>query len=60
MIKKERLDKVIANMGYGSRKDVKRFIKEGKVKVNNTTILESEFKVNPYEDEISFNGEEVI
>lgn len=60
MIKKERLDKVIANMGYGSRKDVKRFIKEGKVKVNNTTILESEFKVNPYEDEISFNGEDVI
>lgn len=60
MIKKERLDKVLSNMGYGSRKDVKRFIKEGRVTVNESTILESEFKVNPYEDEIYFNGQEVI
>lgn len=60
MIKKERLDKVLSNMGYGSRKDVKRFIKEGRVTVNESIILESEFKVNPYEDEIYFNGQEVI
>lgn len=60
MIKKERLDKVLSNMGYGSRKDVKQFIKEGRVTVNDITIFEREFKVNPYEDEICFNGEEVI
>ena len=33
MSKKERLDKILANMGYGSRKDVKKFIKDGRVKV---------------------------
>ena len=60
MVKKERLDKILANMGYGSRKDVKKFIKDGKVKVNNTIILNNEFKVNPYEDEIFFNNEEVL
>lgn len=60
MIKKERIDKVLSNMGYGSRKDVKRFIKEGRVTVNESIILENEFKVNPYEDEIYFNGQEVI
>ncbi|WP_406242091.1 S4 domain-containing protein [Tissierella carlieri] len=39
-------------MGYGSRKDVKKFIKDGRVKVNNSIILDNEFKVSPYEDEI--------
>ncbi len=60
MVKKERLDKVLANMGYGSRKDVKKFIKDGRVKVNNSIILDNEFKVSPYEDEIFFNNEEVL
>lgn len=60
MAKKERLDKILANMGYGSRKDVKKIIRDGKVKVNNTIILNNEFKVNPYEDEIYFNNEEVL
>lgn len=60
MVKKERLDKVLANMGYGSRKDVKKFIKDGRVKVNDSIILDNEFKVSPYEDEIFFNNEEVL
>lgn len=60
MVKKERLDKVLANMGYGSRKDVKKFIKDGKVKVNNSIICDNEFKVNPYEDKIFFGDEEIL
>ena len=60
MAKKERLDKVLANMGYGSRKDVKKFIKDGRVKVNNRIICNNEFKVNPYEDEIFLGEEEVL
>ena len=59
MAKIERLDKVLANMGYGSRKDVKRFIKDGLVKVNNGIIKDNEFKVSPYEDDITIHGEEV-
>ncbi len=60
MSKKERLDKILANMGYGSRKDVKKFIKDGRVRVNNLVILDNEFKVSPYEDEIFFGEEEVL
>lgn len=60
MTKKERLDKVLANMGYGSRKDVKKFIKDGRVKVNDSIVLDNEFKVSPYEDQILFNDEEVL
>ncbi len=59
MAKNERLDKVLANMGYGSRKDVKRYIKDGLVTVNGNTIIKSEYKVNPYEDVITINGEEL-
>lgn len=60
MIKRERLDKVLSNMGYGSRKDVKKFIKDGRVKVNNLLVFDNEFKVSPYEDEILFNEEKVL
>ncbi len=60
MSKKERLDKILANMGYGSRKDVRKFIKDGRVKVNDLIIYDNEFKVSPYEDEILFNEEEVL
>lgn len=60
MSKKERLDKILANMGYGSRKDVKKYIKDGRVRVNDIVILDNEFKVSPYEDEIFFGEEEVL
>ncbi len=30
MEKKQRLDKILANIGYGSRKDVKKAYKRGK------------------------------
>jgi len=59
MAKIERLDKVLANMGYGSRRDVKKIIKDGLVKVNGRIIKDNDHKVNPYEDEIIIKGEEV-
>ena len=59
MAKVERLDKVLSNMGYGSRKDVKKLIKNGLVKVNGDIVRENEFKVNPYEDGIIIGGNEV-
>lgn len=60
MSKKERLDKILSNMGYGSRRDVKKYIKEGLIKVNNETVLNSDYKLDPYEDTIFFKDEEVV
>lgn len=60
MIQKERLDKILSNMGYGSRKIVKKYIKDGLVKVNEEIILNSEYKVNPYEESIFLRGEEIL
>ena len=42
MAKKERLDKVLSNMGYGSRKEIKKIIKDGSVQVNGETALKND------------------
>ncbi|HSH35197.1 pseudouridine synthase [Schnuerera sp.] len=60
MNKKERLDKVLANMGYGSRKDVKKIIKEGRVEINQKIIVKNDYKIDPYKDEIKFDGQEIF
>ncbi len=41
----ERLDKFLAHMGYGTRKEVKKIIKDGLVKINNEIVYDSDFKV---------------
>ena len=56
MIKRERLDKVLSNMGYGSRKDVKKMIKSGRVKVNGEICKKNDIKINPYEDIVFVDG----
>lgn len=56
MAKRERLDKVVSNMGFGSRKEVKQAIKDGLVEVNGKVVLKNNIHVNPYEDEILFQG----
>lgn len=57
MGKKERLDKVLSNLGYGSRKDIKAEVKRGKVKIDGKTEKDPGKKVDPYENKIEINGE---
>lgn len=45
----ERLQKVIANYGYCSRRKAEDFIKEGKVKVNGVAVTELGTKVNEHD-----------
>lgn len=55
----ERLDKVIANMGYGSRKDVKKIIKGGRVQINDVVVKDNNKQIDPENSIIKINGEEV-
>lgn len=55
----ERLDKILSNLGYGSRKEIKALVKNGAVEVNGEMPKKSDFKVNPEEDIIKVDGEEV-
>lgn len=52
-----RLDRILGNLGYGSRKDLKKYIKYGLVKVDNEVVKKSSIHVDPYESIIEINGE---
>lgn len=52
-----RIDKMLANLGYGSRKEVKKLLKDGSVTVNNVKIKDPKQHVNPVTDKVSLNGE---
>ena len=52
-----RLDKYLADMQIGSRKEVKVFIKKGFVTVNGTVIKSDKYQVDEKVDEVTFDGE---
>lgn len=56
----ERLDKILSNLGYGTRKEIKKIVKNGMVTVNGKIVKDSGLQVDPEEDEIVCAGEEVI
>lgn len=53
-----RLDKYLAQMSIGTRSEVKKFIKSGRVFVNETKVQRPEYQVGE-EDIVSFDGEPV-
>ena len=55
---KERLDKVLSNNGFGSRKSVRSLIRSGAVSVNGQTVLLPDAHVSVTLDRICVNGEE--
>jgi len=59
MAKLERLDKIVANMGYGTRKEVKKFIKDGLISINGEIVTDNKTKLDPYNNEILFNGQNI-
>ena len=54
-----RLDKFLANMGVGTRTEVKQLLKKGSVKVNQNIVKLPKLHVNPNSDEIMVNDEVV-
>lgn len=59
MAKKERIDKILSNLGYGTRKELKKIIRDGSVTVNGETVKDSGFKLDPDKDAITIYDEEV-
>ncbi|MGN7478016.1 pseudouridine synthase [Solibacillus silvestris] len=54
-----RLDKLLANMGYGSRKEVKQLLKQKAVTVDGMTVKDSAMHVDPEKQNISVLGERI-
>lgn len=56
----ERLDKIISNLGYGSRKDVKSFVKKGLIEVDGVIAKDNGMAVDPEKSVIKINGEKIL
>jgi 16S rRNA pseudouridine516 synthase len=55
----ERLDKVLANLGYGSRKEVKTLVKNKEVVIDGQIVKDSSMQVDPEKNEIIVSGERI-
>ena len=51
-----RLDKYLADMSIGTRQEVKKYIRQGRVKINEDIIKKTEYKIREDEDKITFDG----
>lgn len=53
----ERLDKILSNQGYGSRKEVKALVKNGVVVVDGVVVKDSGMQIDPEKSNLEVNGE---
>ena len=56
---KERLDKLLAHEGFGSRKDIRKLLRNCKVLVNGSRTYDPATQVDAEKDTISVDGEEI-
>ena len=59
-VKKMRLDKLLSNLGYGSRTDIKKLCKGQQVLVNDEYIKQADLHIDPEKDVIKVFGNEVF
>lgn len=55
----ERLDKILSNLGYGSRKEIKALVKSGVVTVDNKVVKDSGISIDP-ENAVIVIGDERV
>ncbi|MBM6616382.1 pseudouridine synthase [Bacillus suaedaesalsae] len=54
-----RIDKLLANMGHGTRKEVKQLLKTGNVRIEDTVVKDPKTQVNPDTQVVTVHGEVV-
>ncbi len=52
-----RIDKMLANLGFGSRKEVKQLLKSGAVKIDDAIVKDAKQQINPNKQTVTLNGE---
>ncbi|UVI28045.1 pseudouridine synthase [Paenibacillus spongiae] len=60
MAKRMRLDKLLANMGFGTRSEVRRAVKQGLVTVDSIRAKDSGQTLDPETAVVVYNGEKVV
>ena len=54
-----RVDKILSELGFGSRQEIKKYVKAGKVRINDNVVKKPEEKLNSEKDKLYFEGIEV-
>jgi len=54
-----RVDKILSELGFGSRQEIKKYVKAGKVRINDNIVKKPEEKLNSEKDKLYFEGIEV-
>ena len=54
-----RVDKILSELGFGSRQEIKKYVKAGKVRINDNIVKKPEEKLNSEKDKLYFEGTEV-
>lgn len=60
MAAKLRIDKLLAHTGYGTRSEIKKLVKQGKVTVDGKLIKDSGLLVDPEVNIVEYEGERVM
>jgi len=59
MDKQLRLDKFLADMGVGTRSEVKQYIRKGRIKINDQICKTPEYKLSPQTDAVFFDDRRI-
>lgn len=54
-----RIDKILSELGFGSRQEIKKHVKAGKIRINDNIVKKPEEKLNSEVDKLFFEGKEV-
>ncbi|MFZ5965635.1 MAG: pseudouridine synthase [Bacillota bacterium] len=57
MARSQRLDKILSNMGYGTRREIKKVLKQSSILVNGQAVKDGSRHVDPEKDRIEVDGE---
>lgn len=60
MAEKLRIDKLLAHMGYGTRSEIKKAVKQGKVTVDGKAVKDNGLIVDPAVQTVAYEGEAVV
>ncbi|WP_217593871.1 pseudouridine synthase [Cohnella sp. GbtcB17] len=57
---KMRLDKMLGNLGYGTRSVLKSLVRQGAVTVNGVRVKDPGMQIDPHADEVVLEGERIV
>ncbi|MEC2345647.1 pseudouridine synthase [Paenibacillus barengoltzii] len=58
--KTQRLDKILGHLGYGTRSEIKKYVKQGRVTINGAVVKDSGMQCDPEVDVVELDGEQIF